>query len=158
MQVRKIEIFVGFFLLFGFVSLFFLIVKISGLNIFSKSDGEYVIKAVFSNIGGLKVGSKVTIGGVRIGKVSKIKLVLNEDQEYFPIVEMNINKSINIPNDSSASILTAGLLGDNYIGIEIGRSIDFIQEHEIITLTSQALLLEELISKFAVSRSSGVMN
>ena len=153
MKMRTVEIWVGCFVVLGITALLMLALQVSGLGSFYQRDEGYKVYAVFQNIGGLKVRSKITIGGVRIGRVSKIQLKQNEYKEYQPVVEMTINSHVkNLPKDSTAKILTAGLLGDNYVGIDPGRDEAFLENGDMITLTSQALLLEELISKFAVNK------
>ena len=150
MKTRNLELYVGTFVLFGIISLLMLALQVSGLSDFYRKDQGYEVKAIFQNIGGLKIRSKITIGGVTIGRVVDIKLEAN-DGEYEPVVYMSINQNVNnIPRDSSAKILTAGLLGDNYIGIELGQEQIPLKSGDVISLTSQAVLLEELISKFAV--------
>lgn len=155
MNTRTVEVGVGILVTLGVASLLMLALRVSGLSNFDQNNNVYKISAVFKNIGGLKIKSKVTIGGVRVGRVTNITLRLDGD-EYVPVVEMAINKTVDkIPDDSSAGILTAGLLGDNYIGIELGQDKEMLKDGGVITLTSQALLLEDLISKFAVGSNSG---
>lgn len=153
MKMRTIEIWVGFFVVLGIASLLMLALQVSGLGSFYQRDEGYKVSAIFQNIGGLKVRSKITLGGVKIGRVTAINLKQNEEKEYQPVVEMTIHATIkNLPKDSTAKILTAGLLGDNYIGLEPGHDDKFLEDGDVITLTTQALLLEELISKFAVGK------
>jgi phospholipid/cholesterol/gamma-HCH transport system substrate-binding protein len=153
MKQRTLEISVGVFMILAIASLLMLALRVSGLSDFYSGNGGYTVSAVFNNIGGLKIRSKVTIGGVRIGKVDKIKLYYNAKLDiYEPIVVMRIDSTVSkIPTDSHASILTAGLLGDNYIGIDTGHEETYLSNGEMITITTQALLLEDLISKFAVN-------
>ena len=151
MKIKKFEVWVGLFVVMGIAALLMLALQVSGLSDFYHENKGYSVSAAFSNIGGLKVRSKVTISGVTIGRVVNISLHQNSYGEYQAIVRFAIDDHIrNIPDDSSAKILTAGLLGDNYIGIVPGHSDQFLHEGSIIELTSQALLLEDLISKFAV--------
>lgn len=151
MKTKIIEFWVGLFIILGICSLLMLALQVSGLTDLYSEKG-YTLKAVFKNIGGLKTKSKVTINGVKIGTVSKISLIYDEFNEYHALVEMDINKSYrNLPKDSSAKILTAGLLGDNYVGIEPGMEDVFLKANDVIELTQQAVLLEDLISKFAVN-------
>lgn len=146
-----IEFWVGVFVIFGILALLMLCLQVSGLSKITTEKG-YELKAVFKNIGGLKVRSKVTINGVKIGTVEKINLIQDEFNEYQALVEMKINYAYsNLPRDSSAKILTSGLLGDNYIGIEPGLEDLFLKPGDVIELTQQAVLLEDLISKFAVN-------
>lgn len=154
MKTKTIEFWVGLFVLLGVCSLLMLALQVSGLTDFYREKG-YVLKAVFKNIGGLKVKSKVTINGVKVGLVSHISLIKDEFNEYHALVEMEINKSYHgLPKDSSAKILTAGLLGDNYVGLEPGMEETILKPGDMIELTQQAILLEDLISKFAVGSSS----
>lgn len=152
MKMRTVEILVGLFVVLGIASLLMLSLQVSGLADFYRDDSGYRIKAIFQNIGGLKVRSKVTVGGVRIGRVTKILLEKNQYGEYMPAVELSIDANVTLPKDSSAKILTSGLLGDNYVGVEPGQEEVFLVEGDIITLTSQAVILEDLISKFAVNK------
>jgi len=133
-------------------ALLLLAIRVSGLSDLSINNKGYRISAAFSNIGGLKVRSKVTIGGVNIGRVASIDLQYNADSEaYEPVVSMLIDHNIDkLPTDSQASILTAGLLGDNYVGIELGMDDNFLRDGDTIKITTQALSLEGLISKFAL--------
>lgn len=149
----KIEFFVGIFIMLGIFAILMLALQISDIKNIYKSEKEYKIKAIFKNIGNLKQRSRVTIGGVKIGHVNKIKLKKNQDQEYYPEVEMLINSSINeIPIDSSINILMSSLLGDSYIQIELGNEEIFLKDGDLVTLTTQALILEELISKFTFNK------
>lgn len=158
MKTRTIEIAVGVLVALGIASLLMLAMQVSGLSDFYSENSGYKLSAVFKNIGGLKVKSKVTVGGVTVGRVTNITLVADEG-EYNPLVEMAIDNNINqIPVDSTASILTAGLLGDNYIGIEIGMDDEFFANNDVITLTNQAILLEDLISKFALNKDDNEKN
>lgn len=153
MKSRKIEVWVGLFVVLSVAALLMLALQVSGLSDFYTSNRGYPIKASFTNIGGLKVRSKVTIGGVTIGRVTNISLKLNQYGEYQAIVSMAIENSVkDIPVDSSAKILTAGLLGDNYIEIVPGNSEQYLVAGNEIELTAQAVLLEDLISKFATGR------
>lgn len=154
MKMRTVEIWVGTFFVMGVAALLMLALQVSGLSHFYRADNTYKVQGAFTHIGGLKVRSKVTISGVAIGRVTDISLKQNEYGEYQAIVEMSIDASVkNIPRDSSAKIFTSGLLGDNYIGLVPGMSEEFLQPDDLIELTSQAVLLEDLISKFAVGGS-----
>ena len=154
MKIKKIEVWVGLFVLLGITALLMLALQVSGLGDFYNSDSGYTVKAGFNNIGGLKVRSKVTISGVTIGRVTGIELQQKEYGEYEALVIMSIDKKMNkIPADSAAKILTSGLLGDNYVSVEPGQAEEFLQNGSVIELTSQALLLEDLISKFAVGNN-----
>lgn len=150
MKSRKIEIWVGLFVTLSIAAFLMLALQVSGLSNFYDVKGGYTVKAAFANIGGLKVRSKVTVCGVTIGRVQSITLDRNEYGEFLAEVVLNIDNSMqHIPIDSSAKILTSGLLGDNYIEITPGQSETFLSAGSTIDLTSQAVLLEDLISKFA---------
>jgi len=149
----KIEFFVGMFITLGIISLLALILQVSDVQNIYTSEKEYKIIAVFKNIGNLKKKSRVTIGGVKIGNVSKIELKKNNDQEYYPEVEILINSNINeIPSDSSINILMSSLLGDSYIQIELGNEDVFLKDGDKVTLTTQALIIEDIISKFTFNK------
>ena len=150
---KKIEFFVGLFILLGITSFLILLLQISEIKDIYKSNKEYKIKASFKNIGTLKEKSKVTIGGVKVGIISKIELSENSDG-YYPKIEMLIRSDINkIPIDSSANILTSNLLGDNYIQIELGNEISYLKDGDTVIFTTQAIILEELISKLTFDKN-----
>ena len=108
-------------------------------------DKGYKISATFSNIGSLKVRAPVTLAGVRIGRVTAITI----DQESFDaVVELTVNPTYELPSDTGASILTAGLLGEQYIALEPGGMPDTLSEGDQIELTQSALVLERLIGQF----------
>jgi phospholipid/cholesterol/gamma-HCH transport system substrate-binding protein len=153
MKSRKLEIWVGLFVVLSIASLLMLALQVSGLSNFYSAKAGYTVKAYFANIGGLKVRSKVTVSGVTIGRVESIELEENSYGEYQAVVSFIIDSDFSkIPADSSAKILTSGLLGDNYIGLVPGHSDKFLQEGSAIEFTTQAVLLEDLISKFATGK------
>lgn len=142
---RTIETFVGLFVLVGILFLMILAFKVSGLTSFFKKEG-YEVVAEFDDIGQLKVRGPVKIGGVNIGEVTKIKL---DPQSYRAKVTLLIDARVrDIPDDSSASILTAGLLGDNYIAITPMYSTQFLKEGSVIAETHSAMVLEKMIGQF----------
>jgi phospholipid/cholesterol/gamma-HCH transport system substrate-binding protein len=141
---RMTESLVGLFLLGAVISLLVLAFKVSGLTSFFKPD-SYTITAAFDDIGQLKVRSPVKIGGVLVGEVADIKL---DPSSFKAVVYLLINRKFNdIPNDSSASILTAGLLGDNYIAISPMYSATFFTNGGQIQDTHSAMVLEKLIGQ-----------
>ena len=149
----KTEFFVGLFIILGIISTLFLILQVNDITNIYKTKKEYKIIATFKNIGNLKKKARVTIGGVKIGIVSKIQLKKNQYNEYYPEVEMLINNNItNIPIDSSINILMTSLLGESYIQIETGNEDIFLQNNDIVMLTTQALIIEDLISKLAFNK------
>jgi len=142
---RTIESFVGLFLIAAIAALIVLAFKVSGLTSFFKQDG-YDVTATFDEIGQLKVRAPIKMGGVTIGEVTGIHL---DPSTFRAVVDMRINKKVNdIPSDSSASILTAGLLGDNYVAITPMYSTEFLKEGSDIEETHPAIILEKLIGQF----------
>lgn len=151
---RLIETLVGIFLLFALMALTILAFKVSGLTSLFPSK-TYSIMAEFDDIGGLKVRSPVKIGGVQVGEVSAITL---DVQSFKAVVRMKINQQFNdIPDDSSAGIYTAGLLGDNYVAITPMYNTSFLKEGSIVEYTNSAMVLEKLIGQliYKVSGDSG---
>ena len=148
MNTRKTEILVGLFIALGLAALFMLAMKASNLNIYDDETG-YEISASFDDISGLKVKSAVTMSGVRIGRVSDIKF----DSEMFEaVVKIRIDSQYKtLPKDTSASIYTAGLLGEKYIGLEAGGDEENLQQGDKLKLTQSSLVLEKLISRFVDS-------
>ena len=152
MNSKKVEVGVGLFVALGFAGLLMLAMKVSNLTELYTGDG-YSITARFDNIGGLKVRAPVTMAGVRIGRVSTIGF---DDQTYEAVVTMDIEPQYDrIPNDSSASIFTAGLLGEQYVGLQPGADEKFLGEGSTITLTQSAIVLEQVIGQFLYSKASG---
>lgn len=152
MRMRTIELIVGLFMLAGITALIFLALRVSGLTM-SSMDDSYVLKAHFENLAGLAVRSKVSISGVEVGKVTKISFDNNSSTAE---VEMEINKEVNkIPKDSTASIYTAGLLGEKYIGFSIGAEEVYFKDGDTVHDTTSGLILEELIGKFLLSMTKG---
>ncbi len=152
MQKKSTEITVGIFVAMGLAALFVLAMKVSNLAEFTDEQG-YLVTAEFENIGGLKVRSPVTMAGVRVGRVADIDL---NPQSYNAKVTMNLYGQFDmIPIDSSASIYTAGLLGEQYIGMEAGAEEEFLQDGGVLHLTQSALVLEQVIGQFLFSKAEG---
>ena len=148
MQNRAIETGVGLFLLAGILALLLLALRVSGLSTSASTD-TYKLYAYFDNIAGLTVRAKVTMAGVTIGKVTAIDL---DRDSYTGRVTLQLDKSVdNLPTDSTASILTAGLLGEKYIGISVGGEEDVLKEGATIHDTQSSLVLEDLIGKFLLN-------
>lgn len=145
MNTKNTEILVGLFIAIGLASLFMLAMKVSNLNIYNDDSG-YEITANFDNVSGLKVKSAVTMAGVRIGRVSDI---IFDGERFEAIVKIRIESKYNtLPKDTSASIYTAGLLGEKYVGLEAGGDEENLQDKDKLTLTQSSLVLEKLISRF----------
>jgi phospholipid/cholesterol/gamma-HCH transport system substrate-binding protein len=141
---KGIETLVGLFVVIGVLALVFLALKAANLGSFSGGD-TYTVKARFDNIGGLKPRAPVRSAGVKVGTVTKIGL---DPQTYQGVVTLELQKRFQFPKDTSAKILTAGLLGDQYIGLEAGPSEENLQAGAIITQTQSAVVLENLIGQF----------
>ncbi|KPJ93825.1 MAG: outer membrane lipid asymmetry maintenance protein MlaD [Gammaproteobacteria bacterium SG8_11] len=150
-QSKMVQMWVGIFVAIGIASLFMLAMKVSNISAFADTEG-YELTLNFSNIGGLKVRSPVTMAGVVIGRVSEIGF---DKEIYEAEVKVKIeNRYDNIPEDTSASIFTSGLLGEQYIGLEPGGSDTFLKEGDRFKLTQSAVVLEQLIGQFLVSKAS----
>lgn len=152
MRMRNVEFMVGGFIVMGIIALVLMAFRVSGLTADSVGD-TYTIKARFENLGGLTDRAKVSLAGVTVGRVTNITL----DKEYYAaVVEMEIDSSMDIlPSDTSASILTAGLLGEKYIGLSVGAEMEYLQEGDWVQDTQSAIILEELISRFLFSKAEG---
>ncbi|WP_027160145.1 outer membrane lipid asymmetry maintenance protein MlaD [Methylobacter luteus] len=136
---------VGLFVASGIVGLLFLALQVSNLSSFIKED-TYTVTARFENSGGLKVKSAVSAAGVKIGQVSAINF---DPTTYESVVEMHINaKYTTIPDDTSASIFTAGLLGEQYVNLVPGGSEDYLKNGSAIEITQSAIILEKVIGQF----------
>ena len=145
---RALEIGVGLFLLAGVLAMLLLALRVSGLAIGTGQD-TYKVHAYFDNIAGLTVRAKVTLAGVTIGKVTAIDL---DRDRYAGRVTMELHKDVdNLPVDTTASILTAGLLGEKYIGLSVGGDEEVLKDGSQIHDTQSALVLEDLIGKFLLN-------
>ena len=148
MQNRTLEIGVGLFLLAGILALLLLALRVSGLSPTTNTE-TYKLYAYFDNIAGLTVRAKVTMAGVTIGKVTAIDL---DHDSFTGRVTMQVEKRVNnLPTDSTASILTAGLLGEKYIGLSVGGEETLLKEGGTIHDTQSSLVLEDLIGKFLLN-------
>lgn len=147
MQSSKMQdTLVGLFVASGIAALFYMAMQISNLGSFGQ-DGSYTITANFDNSGGLKVKSAVSLAGVAIGRVSKISI---DTENYESIVEIQIESQYQLPDDTTASIFTAGLLGEQYIHLEPGGSEEYITENGAIDITQSAIVLEDVIGQFLI--------
>ena len=150
-QTRTIEIVTGFFIILGFVALYVIATSATNIKAYSEGGG-YTVTASFTNVGGLKLRAPVTIAGVAVGNVTNVRL---DPRTFNAIVSIRINSSYNqIPDDSSASILTSGLLGEQYIGISPGGSETFLKNDSKIQFTQSAIILENLIGQFLFNKAS----
>lgn len=151
MRQKNLELMVGVFVALGLAAFLLLALKVSDLTRIGENDG-YRIMAHFENIGGLKVRAPVTLGGVRIGRVTGIDL---DAQSYEAVVTMSIDPRYDrLPTDSSASILTSGLLGEQYVGLEPGGMDSYLSNGSVLKLTQSALVLEKLIGRVLTNTAS----
>ena len=150
MTKKGIETLVGLFVLLGLAGLVFLSLKAANLASFGSRD-SYTVSARFDNIGGLKARSPVRSAGVTIGRVTSIGL---DNKRFQGLVVMDIDKGVQLPRDSSAKILTSGLLGDQYIGIEPGGDEKNLAAGEEIKSTQSAVVLENLIGQFLFNKAA----
>jgi len=150
MSKKGIETLVGLFVLLGILALVFLALKAANLASFGQRDG-YTLQARFDNIGGLKVRAPVRSAGVVVGRVTSIKL---DPKTFQGLVTMEIDKGLQFPRDTSAKILTAGLLGDQYVGLEAGGEDKNLAPGDTITQTQSAVVLENLIGQFLFDKAA----
>lgn len=151
MYSKTVEVGVGLFVALGLAALLMLAMKVSNLAELTMPDG-YQVTARFDNIGGLKVRAPVTMAGVRIGRVTEIEF---DDNTYEAVVSFSVNpRYVRIPMDTSASIFTAGLLGEQYIGLEAGGDEEFLTGGGEITLTQSAIVLEQVIGQFLYNKAA----
>ena len=147
---RTLELGTGLFVLLGFAALLFLTTQLpgSGIKLGAKKKG-YAVTAQFDNIGDLKVGSPVTMSGVRIGQVTGIGF---NPKDYKAVVKMRFDEQFNqIPDDSFAAIQTQGLLGGKFIGLSPGGDDQYLKNGSVIEQTQSAIVLESLINKLFAS-------
>ena len=148
-QTRAVEIGTGLFVFLRIVALFFLTTRVTNFDSYEGDEG-YTLTARFDNIGTLKLRSPVSMSGVKVGRVSSI---IFDDEMLEAVVELRIDGQYSkIPNDSDASILTQGILGGQYIGLEPGGSEEFFADQDEIQFTQSALVLEKLVSKYLFSQ------
>ena len=149
---RSIDIAVGLFVALGLAALMLLALKVSGLARFGEPPG-YQVAARFQNIGGLKVRSPVTLAGVRVGQVAAIRY---DSETFEAVVDLRLESRFDrVPEDSSAKILTSGLLGEQYVGLEPGGAPDYLEDGDEIQLTQSALVLENVIGQFLFKAAEG---
>jgi phospholipid/cholesterol/gamma-HCH transport system substrate-binding protein len=149
-QSRAIDVSTGLFVLLGMTAIVFLVTQITNREFSLRSD-SYRLTAQFENIGGLKAGAPVAMSGVTIGRVESIGYDMNL---FKAVVTLRIDARYNgIPNDSDASIYTAGLLGGQYIGITPGNAEDVYRDGDNVEFVQDAIVLEKLISKYLFSQA-----
>lgn len=150
MERKTIDLWVGIFLLMGFIALLFLAFKVGNLGS-ERSGATYTVEARFENIGGLKMKAPVKSAGVLVGRVTDIKL---DGQKFQAVATLSMDKRFEFPKDTSASILTSGLLGEVYIGLDAGGDEKKLAQGDRISLTQSAVVLERLIGQFLFSKAA----
>ena len=150
MGKKSIETLVGLFVLLGIAGLVFLSLKAANLTSFSTGE-TYALQARFDNIGGLKVRAPVRSAGVTIGRISSIAF---DPQTYQGVVTLQIDRNLEFPRDTSAKILTSGLLGDQYVGLEPGADEKMLGAGDVIRQTQSAVVFENLIGQLINSRAA----
>ena len=144
-----LDLWVGLFVVAGICALLFLALKVGSMNTVNAAD-SYQVVAQFDNIGGLKVRAPVKSAGVVVGRVTSISF---DDKTYVAEVTMSMEKRYAFPTDTSASILTSGLLGEQYIGLEAGKNSVKLVNGDRLKLTQSAVVLENLIGQFLYSKA-----
>ncbi len=148
---QSVELTSGLFMLLGLAALLFLAFEATDVGSFG-DEGSYQITARFTNVGDLKPRAPVAVAGVNIGTIDSIEL---EPDSYEAIVTMTISSLYNeIPDDTSASIYTKGILGDKFIELEPGGSIDYLQDGDELYISNSAVVLEKLVSKYLFDSDS----
>ena len=150
MSRRTLDIWVGFFALLGIVAMMFLALKVASSATFAAADG-YVVKAKFDNIGGLKVRAPVKSAGVVVGRITDIRF---DNESFEAVVSMTIDRRYQFPRDTSAKILTSGLLGEQYVALGAGGDTANLKDGDTLKITQSALVLENLISQFLYSKAA----
>ena len=144
MSRTALDLWVGIFVAIGFAALAFLAFKVANFSALNASE-TYRIEAPFDNIGGLKVRAPVKSAGVLVGRVQGVRF---DTESYRAVVQLDIDRRFEFPADSSASILTSGLLGEQYIGLDAGADVEPLKDGDRVLLTQSAVVLEKLIGQF----------
>ncbi len=150
MSRKLIDLWVGFFVVLGFGALLFLALRVGNLSAANFAE-TYPLTAKFANIGGLKVRGPVKSAGVVVGRVTEVHF---DPEAYEAVVTMTIDGRYKFPKDTFASILTAGLLGEQYIGLDAGGDEKMLKSGDVVKKTQSAVVLEKLISQFMFSKAS----
>ena len=150
MRKSVIDVWVGIFVAIGLLAALFLALKVGNMNAVSFQP-TYTITARFDNIGGLKPRAPVKSAGVVVGRIADIRF---DDTTYQATVTMTLERIYQFPKDSAAKILTSGLLGEQYVGLEAGGSDQMLAQGNMITQTQSAVVLENLISQFLYNKAA----
>ena len=149
MERKAVDLWVGLFVVAGIVALMMLALKVGNFGAYSPKD-VYVIIAHFDNIGGLKEQAPVRSSGVVVGRVSGIRF---DTKKFDAEVTITMDGKFKFPSDTTAAILTSGILGENYVGLEAGGGNDNLKQGDEIKLTQSAVVLEKIISQFLYSKA-----
>jgi phospholipid/cholesterol/gamma-HCH transport system substrate-binding protein len=150
MNRSTIDLWVGIFVAVGLAALLFLSLKVANLASFSSAQ-SYKVEAKFANIGGLKVRAPIKSAGVVVGRVADIRF---DNDSYEAVVNMNLESDFRFPKDTTAKILTSGILGEQYIGLEAGGDAAMLKDGDRLRLTQSAVVLENLISQFLFNKAA----
>jgi phospholipid/cholesterol/gamma-HCH transport system substrate-binding protein len=150
MTRKELDLWVGIFAVIGIGAMLFLSLKVANLASFSAAD-TYQIQAKFENIGSLKVRAPVKSAGVVVGRVSEIHF---DNESFEAVVTLNVDGRFKFPKDSSAKIMTAGLLGEQYIGLSPGGDSANLKSGDTLKLTQSAVVLENLIGQFLYNKAA----
>jgi len=150
MNRSTIDLWVGVFVVLGLGALLFLALKVGNLGSFNTNE-TYQVQARFANIGGLKVRAPIKSAGVVVGRVADIRF---DNESYEALVSMNLDAFYQFPRDTTAKILTSGILGEQYIGLEAGGDGVMLKHGDRVRLTQSAVVLENLISQFLFNKAA----
>ena len=151
MQRATLDLWVGIFVVAGIAALLFLAMKVGNMTGL-ESGQSYTVKAAFENIGGLKPRAPIKSAGVVVGRVGEISF---DNESYEAVVSLRIDSQYKFPRDSSAAIMTSGLLGEQYVALEAGGEDKMLAEGEKLKLTQGAVVLENLIGQFLYNKAEG---
>ncbi len=149
MNKTVLDLWVGLFVIAGIIALLFLALKVGSMSTVNSSD-SYEVVARFENIGGLKVRAPVKSAGVVVGRVSDIRF---DNEKYEAAVTLRLDKRYAFPKDTSAAIMTSGLLGEQYVGLEPGGDSVMLKDKDRILITQDAVVLENLIGQFLYGKA-----
>ena len=150
MSRKEIDLWVGVFVAIGIGAMLFLALKVANLSSFSTVD-TYQIEAKFDNIGGLKIRAPVKSAGVVVGRVNGVRF---DNETFEAVVSMSVDGRFQFPKDTSAKILTSGLLGEQYVGLAAGGDSVNLKGGDTLKITQSAVVLENLISQFLYSKAA----
>jgi phospholipid/cholesterol/gamma-HCH transport system substrate-binding protein len=150
MNRSTIDLWVGIFVVLGLGALLFLALKVGNLGSFNTNE-TYQVQARFANIGGLKVRAPIKSAGVVVGRVADIRF---DNESYEALVSMDLDAFYQFPRDTTAKILTSGILGEQYVGLEAGGDGVMLKNGDRVRLTQSAVVLENLISQFLFNKAA----